>query len=163
MLDPDRLKLFAALLDDFAADCNQWAKGNGFWDFSHVSDETLAECYQMCVKHANISRGLEALRKGINEDDMADSEWPETLPREKMELVCKVCLIHSEVSELLQAVVFENKDDHLPEYDGTAAEEADTLIRLFDLAAQMKLPLGRATVAKQTYNESRPFRNGKAF
>ena len=117
----------------------------------------------MCVKHYEISRQLEAIRKGINFDDMVDVDWPEKPSRDKMEKICKVCLIHSEVSELFHAVVFENMDDHLPEFKGTEAEEADTVIRLFDLAAQMDMLLGDAIVAKQQYNESRPYRNGKAF
>lgn len=164
MLVQENLDLFSKLVDEFAADCNKWAHGNGFWDFSNVSDKTLQRCYELSISQWEISQELEAIRNGVDLQSIFEgTKWPENPSREIMESVCKVLLIHSEVSEIFHAIVFNNMDDHLPEFKGMVAENADTLIRIFDLASQLKLPLGEAIVAKQRYNESRPFRNGKAF
>lgn len=76
----------------------------------------------------------------------------------------KISLIHSELSEMLEA----NRkaiqhDDHIPQHTGEAAEAADVLIRLLDTCGGFGIPLGEATVDKMLYNLSRPFRHNKAY
>ena len=76
----------------------------------------------------------------------------------------KIALAHSELSEALESIRHgDPPDDKIPEFKGSVAEMADTIIRIMDLACELKLPLGEAIVAKQRFNETRPFRNGKAF
>jgi hypothetical protein len=76
----------------------------------------------------------------------------------------KVALIHTELSELLEA----NRngidsDDKIPEFTGEEAEAADTIIRLLDMAGRYNWRLGEAIVAKMQYNMTRPHKHGKKY
>lgn len=86
--------------------------------------------------------------------------WDEGEARNKGEMLA---LIHSEVSEALEALRKHKKDDHLPEFDGEVVELADAIIRICDYAAGFGLPLEAAIVAKHEFNKSRPYKHGKKF
>lgn len=76
----------------------------------------------------------------------------------------KIALVHSEISETLEAFRHGNPpDDKLPEFDGATVEMADAVIRLMDLAGHLGFNLAGAIVAKVIYNSSRPYKHGKAF
>lgn len=68
----------------------------------------------------------------------------------------KLALIHSEVSECLEAV--RNNDDF-----NEAEELADTLVRLLDYAGGFGIDLSGAYYRKMLANYERPFRHGKKF
>jgi NTP pyrophosphatase (non-canonical NTP hydrolase) len=83
---------------------------------------------------------------------------------EQRNFAAKTALIHSELSEMLEA----NRkgiesDDKVPQYAGEEAEAADTLIRLFDLAGGFNLRLGNAVIDKMMVNLSRAYMHGKAY
>lgn len=76
----------------------------------------------------------------------------------------KIALMHSELSEMLEAnrkVI--TQDDHIPQFTGEEAEAADVLIRLMDAAGGFNLRLGEAFSAKMLYNLNRPFRHNKEY
>lgn len=76
----------------------------------------------------------------------------------------KLALIHSEVSEWLEA---DRKgidaDDKIPDYTGPEAEAADTIIRIFDLAARHDMRLGAAIIDKMLFNLTREPKHGKKY
>lgn len=81
-----------------------------------------------------------------------------TTARQAPELLC---LIHSEVSECLEAYRDGDKmSEKLPSYRETTVELADIIIRVLDMAAYYGMDIGGAVMAKVHYNESRPQRHG---
>lgn len=83
----------------------------------------------------------------------------------------KLCLIHSEVSEAMEASRKNLMDDKLPHRLGVEVELADAVIRIFDLAGALHLDIGGAIEEKRAYNLSREDhqianrlkQNGKAY
>lgn len=67
----------------------------------------------------------------------------------------KLCLIHSEISEAMEADRKHLNDSHLPDRPGREVELADALIRIFDLAGGYDMDLAGALVEKLAYNRSR--------
>ena len=76
-----------------------------------------------------------------------------------------ICLMHSELSEALEALRVGNPpDDKIPEFSGVEAELADVVIRIMDYAEARGYRVAEAIEAKAAMNKTRPFRHGgKAF
>lgn len=83
----------------------------------------------------------------------------------------KLALIHSEVSEAMEAARKNLMDDKLPHRKGIEVELADAVIRILDLAGALNLDLAGAIQEKLAYNatredhriENRMKDNGKAY
>ena len=71
------------------------------------------------------------------------------IKREYPELLC---LVHSEVSEALEA--YRNKTDNLPE------ELADIIIRVFDMSVYFGIDIIAEVAKKHKTNLKRPYRHG---
>ena len=66
-----------------------------------------------------------------------------------------VALMHSELSEALEADRKGLKDDKLRDRDGREVEFADCIIRILDTAAALGLDVAGALIEKNRYNRSR--------
>lgn len=66
-----------------------------------------------------------------------------------------VALMHSELSEALEADRKDLMDDKLPHRPGTEVEFADCLIRIFDTAAARGLDVAGAAIEKNRFNRDR--------
>jgi NTP pyrophosphatase (non-canonical NTP hydrolase) len=75
----------------------------------------------------------------------------------------KIALMHSELSECLEGVRKPAQDKHCPDYTVEEVELADLVIRVLDYAHHFDLRLVGAIQEKMRYNDSRPYKHGKAF
>lgn len=72
-----------------------------------------------------------------------------------------IALIHSEVSEALEAFRWNNPvSKKIPKLTQVEEELADVIIRLMDLAHTKKLGIPRALFLKMEYNSTRPYKHG---
>ena len=108
--------------------------------------------------------GLDMFMYHINTNAKLKGFWPDHPSMQDGNE--KLLLIHAEVSEVVEER--RHKDYPRPASkiaDFTAEEEelADVLIRLLDFAAQNKLDIAGAALAKHAYNTNRPYKHGKTF
>lgn len=81
-----------------------------------------------------------------------------SLERNKYELLD---LIHSEVSEVTEALRLGNpSDDKIPEFSGAEAELADVVIRIMDMAEAFNYKVAEAIIEKTKMNKTREYRHG---
>ena len=76
----------------------------------------------------------------------------ERLDRNKGEMLC---LMHSEISECMEAERKDLMDDKLPHRKGAEVELADLLIRVFDYAGAYQMDLESAVREKLEFNRMR--------
>lgn len=75
-----------------------------------------------------------------------------------------IALMHSELSESLEADRKALMDDKLPAYEGRAVELADCVIRILHAQAKHSLDsIGALVVMKSLFNLTRPYKHGKEY
>lgn len=101
--------------------------------------------------------GLEHLVKVSHGDAQAAGWWTDlaTGAPKKRNVGELLCLIHSEISEAMEAHRKGKQDDKLPARPGIEVELADAVIRIADLAGGLGLDLAGAVVEKLEYNRHR--------
>ncbi len=106
-----------------------------------------------------VGRVLRSLIEEAHGNSKAKGFWDEPLNTGQA-----VALIHSEVSELLEAIRNGNPaDEHCPAFTSAEIECADIVIRVMDLSGGRGWRLGEAVLAKMEFNRGRPRKHGKAF
>jgi hypothetical protein len=70
--------------------------------------------------------------------------------------VTKLAMVHSEVSEAVEALRTDAMDDKLPQFRAIDVELVDQLIRIMDFCGQYGTPIDEIWAAKEAYNSVRP-------
>ena len=73
----------------------------------------------------------------------------------------RIALMHSEVSELLEAVRKPDLEGHLADHSLEDEELADIIIRVLDYCGWKGVNIGKAVKAKMEFNATRPHKHGK--
>lgn len=73
----------------------------------------------------------------------------------------KIALVHSELSEALEAARLDDPPSNkIPEFTGMEEEFADTIIRIMHISQALNLRVEQAIPAKIKYNKTRPVKHG---
>lgn len=116
-------------------------------------EQEAIETLQLKIHQGNVDAGwwtdLDTLQS-LAEECRAGTRFGKALVAEKL------ALIHSEVSEAMEANRKNLMDDKLPYRHGTEVELADAVIRILDLAGALKLDLAGAIQEKLIFNSTRP-------
>lgn len=72
----------------------------------------------------------------------------------------RVALMHSELSEALEADRKDLNDKHLPHRNAIEVELADCIIRILDCSEHMGLDIHGAVLEKMAFNEGREIMHG---
>ena len=100
-----------------------------------------------------------AIQTEVHKNAVEHGWWNE----DKNEGEC-IALMHSELSEALEALRKGNPDDnHCCEFKNVEIEFADVVIRIMDNAEKRGYRLAEAILAKARYNVGREYRHGKKF
>lgn len=119
----------------------------------------------MALKNSqyDVKEGLDTMARMAHDNSRDKGFWDGITGCDPKVIPEKLCLIHSEVSETLEAY----RNGKLDEYqengkpEGCPAELADIVIRVGDLCGHMGWSLGSAVVRKMQYNAGRERMHGK--
>lgn len=88
-----------------------------------------------------------------------DHGW--TIDQDPVNLTAKICLVHSELSEAVEAIRIGNPESKkIPTFTLLEEELADVILRIMHIGYRMDLEVGGAVVHKLLYNQKRPYKHG---
>lgn len=115
--------------------------------------EEFIKHLEFCTKEAHEN----SVRKGFYDGVV--------FPLDYKERATRIALMHSELSEVLEALRCgsETNSEKLPGFSAEEEELADLFIRLLDYCGACEILLAEAVLAKMGYNATRPHKHGKEF
>lgn len=116
--------------------------------------------FNVMIPPENPIGALDDLAKEVHQINVEKGFWED---RENKNFGEMVALMHSELSEALEAHRKDLKDDKLTHRKGIDVELADCLIRIMDYCGAYDVPIGDIVREKINYNKSRPFKHGKKY
>lgn len=123
---------------------------------------TTTDCQNLEAYTRDTPSMLEIQRKV--HDNAIDKGFYDNVVPTQSEVAMRLCLIHSEISEALEAlrdgVPGSRKLPGVPLFD---EELADCVIRVMDLCGWLNIDLEAVIHCKMEYNAGRPHKHGKRF
>ena len=116
-----------------------------------TSPEPLGE-RENIVRHGIMLAQHQCHVTSVNAGWYHDPQTGQMIERNDGEMIA---LMHSELSEGLEAIRKDLADDKLPDRPGIEVELADLLIRVFDYAEYRGLDLAGAVIEKNRFNRNR--------
>ena len=117
--------------------------------------------HENIVSIADVERFIESIKqvqKAVHWNAVNKGFWEDSPNKAE-----KICLMHSELSEMLEGVRKPGPDHHCPEFTNEEIELADNFIRGMDYAEKFNLRLAQAIIAKMIFNQNREYKHGKKF
>lgn len=117
---------------------------------------------QEVVTIEEAAQALSILSRLIHQRNVDAGWWsdPRTGERIERNMGEMLCLVHSEVSEAMEAHRKNLQDDKLPQYSGLVVELIDAMIREFDILgsemARTDVDVTEVFLAKVNFNANRP-------
>lgn len=149
------------------------AKSKGWWDGKDEEElDAERELAVIAMLHVALSHTLERVRKGKLgqlpgwDDDprvgLHRAQLAKLAPRQ-VAMLAKLALIHSEVTEAVEAVLEGDEQIRIGENgkpEGVAIEVADAIIRGFDFCGGYGFDVSEAIAKKHAYNTQRSHKHG---
>lgn len=139
----------------------EWKKSERYYD-PYDDAPVVEDAYKQDFSAQRLSleqMAQDCHRASYNNGWWHDPDTGEELPIEGFlgahVIGCKIGLIGSEVSEIMEGHRKQKMDDKLPQYHAADVEIVDTLIRLLDLAGLRKTPVTEIYNAKLSFNDDR--------
>jgi len=105
---------------------------------------------------------LDMLARLCHENAVKHGFWNDLHTADPLHLkATRLALIHSEVSEMLEAIRKPDLTGHIPGLPLENEEAADVFIRLLDYCHAFNIDLESAVRLKMAFNETRPYKHGK--
>lgn len=134
------------VLNQLINDAHETSVKKGWWDCTDADfiDEFINEIEVKILDDPSLEK-LSLISKNLREQNKGE----------------KISLMHSELSEALEALRMGNPpDDKCPEFDGCTVELADVLIRIFDFCGKYKFNLTDSLISKMKMNSTRSYKHG---
>jgi NTP pyrophosphatase (non-canonical NTP hydrolase) len=107
------------------------------------------------MKSTDFINSFNAIANEIHKTAVEKGWWEEE--RNNGEIIA---LMHSELSEGLEALRKDLMSDHIPNYKGIEEELADVIIRIMDMAPARNWRIAEALIEKIEFNKSREYKHG---
>lgn len=131
-----------------------------------TKDSSIAELLKAPAFHDTLHNATHWLLYACNNLAEQSGWWIDTTTKEDVRkwedkdkfqlwVLVKLALVASEVFEGFEGARKDIMDNHLPQFKMRDVEIADAVIRAFDLAGGLDIPLGEIIVAKLQYNANR--------
>ena len=129
-----------------------------------TAEELEAMGYEYYTEQKEMTKTLDDYAKQCHEASYNNGWWHDPDTGEELPTTgflgahvigCKIGLINSEVSEIMEGHRKQKMDDKLPQYREMDVEIVDVLIRAFDLAGKMGSPISEIYEAKMGFNDVR--------